>query len=90
MKPSRRELELRIAELESEVEHFRKRSVFLDKAKLPPCKALYCTKCDNAFYYEDFNGRYLLGCLKDINCPDFKLKTTTESRTNYPQLFQPD
>ena len=86
MKPSRRELELRIAELESMVEHFRKRSVFLDKTKLPPCKNLYCTACKKAFYYQNLNGIYLLGCLSNVECPDFKLKTTTESRINYPLI----
>lgn len=67
-------LKQRIAQLEKEVEHHRKRSALVEAADLPKCESVACYNCKYCTWlYHPGNGAsYLLGCGKNISCKDFQ------------------
>lgn len=76
MRQSKRFLKQRISELEQELEkqmYHNRRSALVEKANLPKCKSVACAGCDHIVYQNVHGlGYILLGCGKDLVCPDFK------------------
>lgn len=51
--------------------HNNRRSALIEKADLPPCKSLACYTCKHIAYIPGVkSGVYLLGCGKDLDCPE--------------------
>lgn len=74
---SKKQLNSRIEELErqiKELQHHTLRSALVDTADLPPCKSPACYNCKYiTFLTHPENGAlYLLGCGKDLACPEFE------------------
>lgn len=69
-----KQLKQRIAQLEKEVAHHKKRSALVETADLPKCESVACYNCKYCTWlYHPGNGAsYLLGCGKDIACRDFQ------------------
>lgn len=76
MRQSKKQLLQRIQELEKELRNEKfhsKRSALVDKANLPKCKSLACAGCRHIIYqHVPGLGTILLGCGKDLACPDFE------------------
>lgn len=86
-------LKQRIAQLEKEVEHHRKRSALVEAADLPKCESVACYNCKYCTWlYHPGNGAsYLLGCGKNISCKDFQStdsnKPPLEARVDLMKCF---
>ena len=72
---TKKKLRKKISELEIKLEFEKnenRRSAFVEKTGLPPCKNIYCTSCKNAVFYSDDYGRFTVGCAKDVDCSSFE------------------
>lgn len=77
IKTERDSFETQIAQLKDKLkreEHHNRRSALVEKADLPKCKSPACYSCKHiAYILHPGNGAlYLIGCGKDLNCPDFQ------------------
>jgi len=76
----RREIRRLEAEL-SEAKNDLKCKVMIETADLPKCKSKACFSCKHiVFRHSPFNSHtvYLVGCGKDLDCPDFTPDSTNK------------
>lgn len=64
------DLEFVVQQAEAE----RRRSAFIEKVNLPPCKSEVRKTCEHAFWHTDERGEYVVGCAKDKPCDGFAKK----------------
>lgn len=70
---TRNQLKEEISRLRDQLRQKAERSAVINAANLPPCKSLACINCKHIVIHKTTGGwSYLLGCGKDIECPDFK------------------
>ena len=70
----KRKLEKRISELEMELFDAQRKgavSALIESAALPKCESLACVNCQHIIYQRHQNHLFVLGCGKDLKCPDF-------------------
>lgn len=90
---TRKQLKQRIAQLEKEVAHHKKRTALVETADLPKCESVACYNCKYCIWlYHPGNGAsYLLGCGKEIACKDFQAtdsnKPPLEVREDVMEFF---
>lgn len=72
---SKKDLINRINELEEELDmerHKSRLSAYIESAGLPKCKDFSCLNCDHIVVQRNNLGAvYVLGCGKNVSCPDF-------------------
>lgn len=82
---TRKLLKERIKELEKQLrfeQHHTRLTALIEKANLPKCKSPACYSCKHIAYvlHPGNGGLYLIGCGKDLNCPDFQPRQETAER----------
>lgn len=70
----KKQLLARISELEKQLAKKDRASAMIEEAALPKCKSQACANCSHVVFkmIPEFGISIILGCGKDLACPDYK------------------
>lgn len=76
---TRKQLKLKISELEILLQKEQAINDLVEKSGLGKCKGIMCKSCEHSVYINsEYGTPRLIGCDLTVSCPDYKKKTRPE------------